>query len=103
MRLARLPEAYTVSMRAGGFGPVFSYYNNSLIRILPIIGTYPTLDDLRAEWVRCQHQTVAALRALPPEVAARRGSFRRLAWDLLEDQTSHPEIHFEQMRRIKEA
>ena len=93
----------TISMRAGGFGQVPSYYNNSLIRIQPIIAVYPTLADLRAEWARCQVQTVGAARSLPPEFTARRGSFRRLAWNLIEDQTSHPQDHFEQIRQIKEG
>ena len=88
-----------ISMRAGGFGEAFSFYNNSLTRIAPIIATYPTIGELVAELKRCEAQTVAVIRNLPEAFVRRRGSYFKLGWELVEEQQTHPRDHMAQIRR----
>jgi len=88
---------------AGLREPEDGFWNNSLLRILPILESYPTLPELAAELRRCMAQTVSMLRHLPPEFLERKASYRRLAVDLLEYAAHHINEHFDQMERALAA
>lgn len=93
----------TISMRAGGFGEVFSYFNNSMTRIKPVLATYPTLPELTAALTRAEAETVATVRHLSTDFVGRRGSYDRLGRTLLEEAGTHPRDHIAQIERIKGA
>ena len=96
-------EQTTIGMQVGGFGDVFSYNNNSLVRIEPLLANYPTMPELLDALQRTQAETVAAVRHLPADFVERRGSYDRLGRVLLEDADSHYGLHVEQIEGAKEA
>jgi hypothetical protein len=93
----------TISMRAGGFGEVFSYYNNSLTRIEPLLASFPTLPALREALSQAHAETVATVRHVQAAFVERRGSYDRLGRQLLEEASVHSQDHIEQIKRIKGA
>jgi uncharacterized protein YndB with AHSA1/START domain len=68
-----------------------------------LLSVYPTLPVLLEELKRGEAETVALLAALPPEFVARKGSFTRLSYNLLEMPGYHTRTHLDQMRQAVEA
>jgi len=68
-----------------------------------LLSVYPTLPMLLEELKRSEAETIALLAALPPEFVARKGSFTRLSYNLLEMPGYHTRTHLDQMRQAVEA
>jgi hypothetical protein len=68
-----------------------------------LLSVYPTLPVLLEELKRGEAETVALLMVLPPEFVARKGSFTRLGYYLLEMPGYHTRTHLDQMRQAVEA
>lgn len=60
------------------------------------IAAYPSLSELLEELKRSKIETVELVRALPPAFTRRKGSYWRLAYNLLESHL-HPRLHMDQM------
>jgi uncharacterized protein YndB with AHSA1/START domain len=67
-----------------------------------VIAAYPTIPEMLEELKRNELETVALLAALPPEFVARRGSFNRVSYYVLELPGFHTRQHLEQMREAVE-
>src|SRR5690554_627048 len=94
---AERDEQTSISLVMDGSNDVFNYNNNSLVRIEPLIRSYPTLPELVAAVARTQDETVEAVRRLPPEFVERRGAYDQLGRVLLFDAESHLGEHIEQI------
>lgn len=70
------------------------------LRIKALLSLYPTVEDLTAELVHRQRETVGILRELPAEFVNRKGSFVRLANGLNLDYSKH---YKERLDKIKES
>jgi uncharacterized protein YndB with AHSA1/START domain len=93
-----------ISLAVGGSPEPWSFYNNSLLRIRPILEAYPNLAGLVEELKRCEAQTVACLRGLPEEFVEQRGSYVAMGRGILFDASDHISTHVEQMQgAIKSA
>ncbi|NDJ36229.1 MAG: PDZ domain-containing protein [Chloroflexi bacterium] len=92
-----------ISMRAGGLVENSGYNNNSMIRIEPVLAFSPTVEALRERIAQTQAETVIAVRNLPAQFVARRGSYDRLGRDVLEEADVHYRDHIAQIERIKAA
>jgi len=100
---AERDEQTSISLVMDGSNDVFNYNNNSLVRIEPLIRSYPTLPELVAAVARTQDETVEAVRRLPPEFVERRGAYDQLGRVLLFDAESHLGEHIEQIEKAKAA
>ena len=67
------------------------------------LAVYPTIAELLAEFNRNRAETVAILAALPPEFVARKGSYIKLGYRMLDAPGYHMRQHLEQMREAVEA
>ncbi len=81
----------------------FENPTNVLARIQALVAVYPTVAELLAEFGRSQAETVAMLEGLPGELVARRGSYVRLGYALLELPGHHERGHLDQMREAIQA
>src|SRR5690606_10500165 len=93
----------SISLLMGGSNDVFNYNNNSLVRIEPLMRSYPTLPELVAAVARTQAETVEAVRLLPPEFVERRGIYDQMGRVLLFDAENHIGAHIEQIEKAKAA
>jgi len=66
------------------------------------IATYPTLASILAEYHCASQETVELLARLPDEFVMHKGSFWRIAYNILED-PFHKQTHLEQMRAALQA
>lgn len=78
------------------------YAGNVEARHAGIFAAYPTARAMFDEYKRNETETVAMLAALPPEFVARRSSYWRIAFNLLQP-PFHTRDHFDQMRAAIEA
>ena len=72
-------------------------------RLKATLEAYPTLSALLEELKRSKAETLSMLSALPPEFVARKGSYIRLGYYLLEMPGFHTRQHLEQMRQAVAA
>jgi len=73
------------------------YGGNEDVFIEATIAAYPTLQDMIQEYKRNKAETLNILANLPDDFVARKGSYWRLAHDLLQD-PFHFDSHMEQMQ-----
>ncbi|HJW90745.1 MAG TPA: SRPBCC domain-containing protein [Anaerolineales bacterium] len=78
------------------------YGDNVNAVIEATVAAYSTLEALRAEYRQNQAETVQLLARLPEKFMARKGSYWRLAYYSLEDDT-HNRLHTEQMAAALQA
>jgi len=78
------------------------YGGNEDVFIEATIAAYPTLQDMIQEYKRNKAETLNILANLPDDFVARKGSYWRLAHDLLQD-PYHFDSHMEQMQVVLEA
>jgi len=86
--------------------PVYDRWENPTTvpaRLNATLEAYPTLSVLVEELKRGEAETLSMLAALPYEFVARRGSYTRLGYYLLEMPGFHTRQHLEQMRTTVEA
>lgn len=84
--------------------PVYDRYGSNVpARHEAIIAAYPTISEMLEELKRSEVETVTMLAALPPEFVARKGSFTRLSYYMLETPGYHTRDHLNQMREAVEA
>jgi uncharacterized protein YndB with AHSA1/START domain len=86
--------------------PVYDRWENSTTvpaRLKATLEAYPTPSVLMEELKRGEAETLSMLAALPPEFVARRGSYTRLGYYLLEMPGFHTRQHLDQMRTTVEA
>ncbi len=67
-----------------------------------IVAAYPTIAEILEEYRRSQAAKLALVEMLPPDFVARKGSYWRLANNLLQGGL-HERPHFEQMREAIQA
>jgi uncharacterized protein YndB with AHSA1/START domain len=67
-----------------------------------LVTAYPTVGDLLEEYRRNQAETLALIEALPAEFIQHKGSYWRMAYSVLEDNT-HPRSHFQPIRAAIKA
>jgi uncharacterized protein YndB with AHSA1/START domain len=79
------------------------YGGNVTARNQALVAAYPTVSELLEELKCNETETVALLAALPPEFIARKGTFTRLSYAMLETPGYHTRQHLEQMRAAIEA
>ena len=75
---------------------------NPQARVAATVTAYPTVEALLEELKRHHAETAALVANLPAEFMARKGSYWRLAYNLLED-TYHHRQHLQQMDEAVEA
>ncbi len=87
-----------------GFEPMYDDYGgNPQARVEATLQAYPTIAELREELRRNCAETVAFLEKLPEKFVARKGSYWRLAYEIV-DQPYHFNSHLDQMRNaVKKA
>jgi hypothetical protein len=78
-------------------------HTNVPARNKAILAAYPTIPELLGEFKRNRSETVAILEALPPEFVARKGSYVKLGYWMLETPGYHVRQHLEQARMAVEA
>lgn len=82
----------------GGQEPLFDdWAGNLTARNRATVSAFPTVVDLLTEWKRLNAETVALVANLPETFVARKGTYWRLAYNLLES-PYHLQSHIEQMR-----
>lgn len=87
----------------GGFEPIYDDWGGNLqSRVEATVTVYPTIADLREALRREYTETVAFLERLPEDLTKRRGSYWRLAYNMVEA-PYHFNFHVEQMRGAVEA
>lgn len=87
----------------GGFEPIYDDWGANLqSRVAATVTVYPTIPDLREALRRECAETVAFLTRLPEDLVARRGSYWRLSYNMVEA-PYHFNLHLEQMRSVAEA
>jgi hypothetical protein len=81
------------------------YENSTTVaaRLKAIVAVHPTIGEMLEEMRRSKAETVAMLAALPPELAARKGSYVRLGRGLMQLTLSHVDEHAEQIREAIRA
>jgi len=88
----------------GGNEPWYDDWGGNVpARHAALLAVYPTVVALLEELKRCELETVALLVALPPEFVARKGSYTRLGYLMLESPGLHTRQHLEQIREAIEA
>ena len=88
----------------GGNEPWYDDWGGNVpARHAAVLAVYPTVVALLEELKRCELETVALLAALPPEFVARKGSYTRLGYHMLESPGMHPRQHLEQIRDALKA
>jgi uncharacterized protein YndB with AHSA1/START domain len=70
---------------------------NVSVRNAALLAVYPTVSALLEELKRSEAETIALLSALPPEFVARKSTFTRLSYNLLEAPGYHIRQHLDQM------
>jgi uncharacterized protein YndB with AHSA1/START domain len=75
---------------------------NVQARVTATVAAYPTLKALREELRRSEKETVTMIAELPEKLVARKGSYWRLAYNLIEDKYHLPS-HLDQMRAALDA
>ena len=75
---------------------------NILAGLQALVAAHPTLSELRQAYKHSTDETVALLSNLPPEFQQHKGSFWRLAYNIV-DTPFHHRIHLDQMRAAIEA
>ncbi len=75
---------------------------NILAGLQALVAAHPTLSELRQAYKDSTDETVALLSNLPPEFQQHKGSFWRLAYNIVDDPFHH-RIHLDQMRAAIEA
>lgn len=75
---------------------------NVQARVEATVATYPTLASILAEYHCASQETVELLARLPEELAMRKGTYWRIAYNILED-ISHKQTHLEQMQAALQA
>jgi uncharacterized protein YndB with AHSA1/START domain len=75
---------------------------NPYAQVAATVSAYPNLADLVQEYQRSMAESTALLANLPDEFIARKGSYWRLAYNSLEE-NSHFYGHVEQMRTLVET
>jgi uncharacterized protein YndB with AHSA1/START domain len=78
-------------------------HTNVPARNKAILAAYPTIPELLGEFKRNRTETVEILAALPPEFIARKGSYVKLGYWMLETPGYHVRQHLEQARMAVEA
>jgi hypothetical protein len=78
-------------------------HTNVPARNRAVLAAYPTIPELLREFKRNRSETVAILAALPPEFVARKGSYVKLGYWMLETPGYHVRQHLEQLRGVVEA
>ena len=58
---------------------------------------YPTIQEMLADYGRLREETIALIARLPQDFVARKGSYWRLAYNLVDDPFHH-RLHLDQMR-----
>jgi uncharacterized protein YndB with AHSA1/START domain len=87
----------------GGFEPFYDDWSGNLqVRIDATVKAYPTIAELREELRRNCAETVAFLAGLPEAFMDRKGSYWRLAYNML-DAPYHFNAHLDQMRSAVES
>lgn len=87
----------------GGFEPSYDDWGGNIqARVDATVKAYPTIAELREELRRNCAETVAFLAGLPEEFVARRGSYWRLAHNMVEE-PYHFNQHLDQMRSAVES
>lgn len=87
-----------ISDLVGGFEPIYDEWGGNLkSRVEATVTVYPTLPDLREALRREYAETVAFLERLPEDFTDRKGSYWRLAYNMVEA-PYHFNLHLEQMR-----
>ena len=82
----------------GGHEPWYDDWGGNLqVRVAATVTAYPTAGELLEELKRLNAETVAMVANLPDDFMDRKGSYWRLAYNLL-DVPSHHQTHMEQMR-----
>ena len=74
-----------------------SFSGNNLARTRAVVAGHPSVPALLDELKRCEVETVALLAALPPEFVTRKGSYWRLAHNIVQS-ADHPREHMGQIR-----
>jgi len=74
----------------------FEWVDNTLERGIATIAAYPTLAELMDEVSRSQKETIHFLKVLPQSFLARKGSYWKVAQNLLTNDT-HMEEHTDQI------
>lgn len=86
-----------------GFEPWYDDFGGNLQgRVEATVAAYPTMAELREELRRNCDETVAFLTRLPEDFVARKGSYWRLAYNMV-DEPYHFSLHLDQMRSAIEA
>ncbi|HZD58414.1 MAG TPA: DinB family protein, partial [Anaerolineales bacterium] len=86
-----------------GFEPWYDDFGGNLQeRVDATVAAYPSMADLREELRRNCKETVAFLANLPDDFLARKGSYWRLAYNMV-DEPYHFNAHLDQMRSAIEA
>lgn len=78
------------------------FISNSHARVAATVQAYPTIPELLEHLKRIMVETQALVTNLPEEFVARKPSYWRMGYNLLESIT-HPRTHFEQIRSTLEA
>ncbi len=91
---------FVISCAVGGYRS--GGYSNQLELIAAMADVY-TFPELLAELKRSEQVTVASLRALPPDFAADKRKFLRLAANLGLGFAEHSRAHFDQIKAALEA
>ncbi len=73
------------------------YGGNVLAQIQALLSVYPTLPELLDQFQKAQAEALAFISLWPPEFAARKGSYWRMAYGLMLGET-HTHAHLEQIR-----
>ncbi len=76
----------------------FEWVDNTLERGVATIAAYPTISELMDEIYRAQKETIHFLKVLPQSFLARKGSYWKVAQNLLTNDT-HIEEHVEQIQQ----
>jgi uncharacterized protein YndB with AHSA1/START domain len=86
-----------------GFEPWYDDFGGNLQgRVEATVAAYPTMTELREELRRNCDETIAFLTRLPEDFQARKGSYWRLAYNMV-DEPYHFKLHLEQMRSAIES
>jgi uncharacterized protein YndB with AHSA1/START domain len=78
------------------------YTGNSHERVRAVVTVYPTVQALLEELKRIQAENVAFLAALPDSFIARKGSFWRIAYELVQPPL-HTQLHIDQIQTAIQA
>ena len=77
----------------------FTFHSNLSTRVMAIVTAFPSLLEILGELRRNKAETMAMIAALPPDFVARKRSYWRLAYTLLESPL-HYQAHFDQIQAV---